>query len=156
MTFGPSKDSDQTGHPPSLIRVFAVRMKKHVNLNYRLSAQRRLIRLGECPGWSESLLGAQTIFLVLSWSGWNFGDMFKSPGWISSSVDPGQIALSVRICSVKYSWTSRLFARYKVSFGHPSLLQLFVRIKIGTWNVIVRSYSLLCNKQKGTLSIMNK
>ena len=25
----PSEDSDQPGHPPSLIRVFAVRMKKH-------------------------------------------------------------------------------------------------------------------------------
>ena len=26
-----------------------------------------LIRLGGCPGWSESLLGAYAIFLVLSW-----------------------------------------------------------------------------------------
>ena len=25
MTFAPSEDSDQPGHPPSLIRVFAVR-----------------------------------------------------------------------------------------------------------------------------------
>ena len=38
MTCAPSKDSDQPGHPPSLIRVFAVRMKKHWALNYRLSA----------------------------------------------------------------------------------------------------------------------
>ena len=29
-----------------------------------------LIRLGECPGWSESLLGAHAILLVLSWGGW--------------------------------------------------------------------------------------
>ena len=29
MTYAPSKDSDQPGHPPSLIRVFGVRMKKH-------------------------------------------------------------------------------------------------------------------------------
>ena len=28
-----------------------------------------LIRLGGCPGWSESLLGAQAILLVLSWGG---------------------------------------------------------------------------------------
>ena len=28
MARAPSKDSDQPGHPPSLIRVFAVRMKK--------------------------------------------------------------------------------------------------------------------------------
>ena len=34
----PSKDSDQPGHPPSLIRVFAVRMKKAWVLSYPLSA----------------------------------------------------------------------------------------------------------------------
>ena len=28
-----------------------------------------LIRLGRCPGWSESLLGAHAILLVLSWGG---------------------------------------------------------------------------------------
>ena len=28
-----------------------------------------LIRLGGCPGWSESSLDAQTLFLVLSWGG---------------------------------------------------------------------------------------
>ena len=38
----PSGDSDQPGHPPSLIRVFAVCMKKHWVLSYPLSAQRRL------------------------------------------------------------------------------------------------------------------
>ena len=37
-----SKDSDQPGHPPSLIRVFAVRMKKPWVLSYPLSTQRRL------------------------------------------------------------------------------------------------------------------
>ena len=37
-----SEDSDQPGHPPSLIRVFAARMKKHSVLSYPLSAQRRL------------------------------------------------------------------------------------------------------------------
>ena len=42
MACGPSKDSDQPGHSPSLIRVFAVRMKKAWVLIYPLSAQRRL------------------------------------------------------------------------------------------------------------------
>ena len=41
-----SKDSDQIGHPPSLIRVFAVGMKKAWVLSYTLSTQRRL--------WSDS------------------------------------------------------------------------------------------------------
>ena len=37
-----SEDSDQPGHLPSLIRVFAVRMKKAWVLSHPLSAQRRL------------------------------------------------------------------------------------------------------------------
>ena len=37
----PSEDSDQPGHPPSLIRVFAVRMKIVWVLSYPFSAQRR-------------------------------------------------------------------------------------------------------------------
>ena len=37
-----SEDSDQPGRPPSLIRVFAVRMKKPWVHSYPLSAQRRL------------------------------------------------------------------------------------------------------------------
>ena len=52
----PSENSDQPGHPPSLIRVFAVHMKKARVLSYPMSAQRILW----CPGWSESSLGAHT------------------------------------------------------------------------------------------------
>ena len=56
-----SAQSDQSlrcshGNLPSLIRIFAVRMTKAWVLSYPLSAQRRLIRLGGCPGWSESSL----------------------------------------------------------------------------------------------------
>ena len=39
MTCAPSEDAEQPRHPPSLIRVFAVRMKKHWAINYLLSAQ---------------------------------------------------------------------------------------------------------------------
>ena len=42
MACAPSEDSDQPGHPPSLIGVFAVRIKKAWILSYLLSAQRRL------------------------------------------------------------------------------------------------------------------
>ena len=66
MTCVSSEDSDQPGHPPNLIRVFTVRMKKAWVLSYLLIAQRRL--------WSDwavgqadlSSLGAHTILLVLS------------------------------------------------------------------------------------------
>ena len=39
MACVPSEDSDQPGHWPRLIRIFAVRMKKHWALNYLLRAQ---------------------------------------------------------------------------------------------------------------------
>ena len=42
MACAPSEDSDQPGHPHSLIRVFAVHMKKAWVLSYPLSAQQRL------------------------------------------------------------------------------------------------------------------
>ena len=42
MACAPSEDLDQPGHLPSLIRVFAVRLKKAWILSYPLSAQRRL------------------------------------------------------------------------------------------------------------------
>ena len=42
MACAPSEDSDQPGHPPRLIRVFAIRLKKARTLSYPLSAQRRL------------------------------------------------------------------------------------------------------------------
>ena len=42
MACASSEDSDQPGDPPSLIRVFAVRMKKAWVISYPLSAQRRL------------------------------------------------------------------------------------------------------------------
>ena len=42
MACAPNEDSDQPGHPPSLIRVFTVGLKKARSLSYPLSAQRRL------------------------------------------------------------------------------------------------------------------
>ena len=60
----PSEDSDLPVHPPGLIRVFAVRMKKAWVLSYPLSTAKTLIRLGGCPGWSESSVGAHSFCLV--------------------------------------------------------------------------------------------
>ena len=42
MARAPSEDSDQPGHPPSLIQVFAASMKTAWVFSYALSAQRRL------------------------------------------------------------------------------------------------------------------
>ena len=54
----PGEDSDQPGNPPSLIRVFAVRMKKARVLTYLLSAQRRF--------WSD-WAHTQFVGFVMSW-----------------------------------------------------------------------------------------
>ena len=64
----PNEDSDQPGHPPSLIRVFAIRMKKASVLSYPLSAQRRL--------WSD-WTDAQTD-LSLRWAHSHFVGFFMS------------------------------------------------------------------------------
>ena len=40
MTVVPSEDSDQPGHPPSLIRVFAVRSMGSLGPNFASSGQR--------------------------------------------------------------------------------------------------------------------
>ena len=45
--------------------IFAVLLKKHCSLNYLLRAQWRLIRLGGCPGWSESSLAG--VHVPFSW-----------------------------------------------------------------------------------------
>ena len=159
MICAPSEDSDQPGHPPSLIRVFTVRMKKHWVLSYPMSALRRLwsdwadaqavlslcwahipfcwfchetahismskqccpheetlgpelpyerttktlIRLGRCPGCSESLLGAHTILLVLSWD-----SSYKHEQTMQTQIRSGSTA----------------FAIPSASFGHYSMVKL--------------------------------
>ena len=56
----PSEDSDQPGHPQSLI---SLRCPHEERLGSYLPIERTaktLIRLGGCPGWSESSLGAHS------------------------------------------------------------------------------------------------
>ena len=80
----PSEDSDQPGHSPRLIRVFTVCMNKAWLHSYPMSAQWKLIRLGGCPGWSKSSLGAHVILLILSWAGSNH--LFRTVNtWAASS-----------------------------------------------------------------------
>ena len=58
----PSEDSDQPGHPPNLIRVFALRSVGSwgPKVSFMRTAK-TLIRLRGCPGWSESSLDAQPL-----------------------------------------------------------------------------------------------
>ena len=62
MAIAPSEDTNQPAHPPSLIRVFAVHLKK--TLGPQLPIERTtktLIRVGR----SESSLGTKAFLLVL-------------------------------------------------------------------------------------------
>ena len=83
MICAPSEDSDQPGHPPSLISFR--RCPPEANLGPKLPSERTakslirlggcpgwsetLIRLGGCPGWSKASLGTKVILLALSWGG---------------------------------------------------------------------------------------
>ena len=70
MTCVPSKNSDQPGHPPSLISLHFLCLHEETLGPWRptdsaLRAQRRLIRLDRCSGWSESSPSAHAILLAL-------------------------------------------------------------------------------------------
>ena len=106
MTCAPREDSDQPRHPPSLIRVFAVCMKKPSVLSYPLGAQQRLWSLGGCPGWSKSSLGAQAILLVLSCS-CSYQDFLGALHWhlattvVISNLKSGSFRNTQLICDLK-------------------------------------------------------
>ena len=68
MACVPSEDSDQPGHPPSLINLPCPHEESSgpSKLPIHWGTAKTLIRLGGYPGWSESSLGAQIMLLVLS------------------------------------------------------------------------------------------
>ena len=90
MACAPSEDSDQPGHPPSLIRVFAVRMKKAWVLPPERTAK-TVIRLGGCPGWSKSSVGAQSFLLVLSRGGSYIVRILDDPTAVLLLICPGVV-----------------------------------------------------------------
>ena len=70
-------------HSSSLIRAFAVFSKG----SQRFQRQRRLIRQRRCVRWSDSLLGAQIILLLLLYSGSNSISSIKwATSWENLSV----------------------------------------------------------------------
>ena len=116
MTYAPSEDSDQPGHPPSLIRVFAVRLKKPLVLSYTQSTWQRLIRLGGCPVWSVSLLSAWRNLCSLAkhrapiedWSDWVDAQADLSLRWAHKSF--------CWFCHVGADFFSTLMILHKFSY----------------------------------------
>ena len=92
-----SKDSDQPGHAPSLIRVFTVRMKKAWVLSYPLSAQRRL--------WSD-WADAQAD-LSLHWVHTHF------VGFVIRRLICHFVICSCRLLCVSASWGYNTISRWK-------------------------------------------
>ena len=75
-----SEDSDQNGHPPCLI---SLRCPREESFGPKLPIEctaKTLIRLGGCPGWSESSLGAQSLcwfgHVRGSYGTWNISVVF--------------------------------------------------------------------------------
>ena len=62
MICAPSEDSVQPGHPPSLIRFSAVRLKQNWVLSYPLSAQRRL-----WSDWADAGHKSHFVGFVMRW-----------------------------------------------------------------------------------------
>ena len=67
MTCAPGEDSDQPGHPPSLISLRSAQTGYLRTQYFFMRTAETLIRLGGCPGGSESSLGAEVILLVWSY-----------------------------------------------------------------------------------------
>ena len=84
MVCEPSEDSDQPGHYPNLIRIFAVRMKKTRVLSYQFVAQRRL-----WSDWADAQADlsswAQRHFVgfVMRWLIFALSIMFENLGHIA-------------------------------------------------------------------------
>ena len=106
MSVRPAK-IDQPGHPPSLIKVFAVRMKNPWVLSYRLSAQQRI--------WSDwpdaqadlSLRWAYTHFVgfVMSWLiSWGLDIFVVKDGWTALT---GPTSVMKRVTTYRFLWPDK-------------------------------------------------
>ena len=97
-----SEDSDQPQHPPSLIRVFTVRMKKPWVLSYPLNAQRRLWSDWVDAQADQSSLGAHSF----CWFCHVVAHKYLDGQSVANSVDPDQTApQSPHSHSVLTLWT---------------------------------------------------
>ena len=86
--------------------VFAVRSMGSWGPNVSSCGQRRLIRLGRCPCWSESSLGAQVLLKVCHKADHNRYYMSQSMTKPTQSlVCPAKIQISLGMCPVQSVFT---------------------------------------------------
>ena len=110
VTVHPAKTQFSLGIRP-VWPVFAERMKKAWVLSYPLSAQRRLISLGECPGWSWVFAGRPLILLYPAIKKW-WGIMLYAPKILS--VRPSVLHFQTR------TWV--VFDRFSSNFAWTLIL----------------------------------
>ena len=123
MTCAPSKDSDQPEQLPSLIRVFAVCMKKSWVLSYPLRSQQR-----QWSDWvdaqaDQSSLGAQVILLVLS-CGAQIWINYTVTKWLLTEVNSTRV--SKTCVTIGIVWLLMLEYRLTIYWGklHESIKDL--------------------------------
>ena len=119
----PSEDSDQAGHPPSLIRVFAVRMKKAWVLSYPLSAPSLIwvfaIRMKKA--WVLSYpLGAQRRV----WSDWT-----DDQNWVFAGLTVTMLVLS---CRGSFRLFTRLEFEDDIEYRHNCAC-LYIHMRFSYW-----------------------
>ena len=106
-------------------------------------APKTLIRLGRCPGWSESLLGAHAILLVLSWGGSNASEHN------CYIVDPDHRLHQVLTASYS-SWVKSIFEPRHDKTNKVSVRPAKTQISLGihpVWSVFA-----VCMKKAKVLS----
>ena len=90
MACVPSEDSDQPGHPPCLIGVFAVHMMKAWTLSYPLSAQRRLL-----SDWADAQAE-----LILRWAHMPFCWFCHDAAHLGLMTASSNFNCSLQICRI--------------------------------------------------------
>ena len=120
----PSEDSDQPGHPPSLIRVFTVRMKKLWVLSYPLIAQQRLwsdladaqadlsLRWAHMPLCWFCHAAAHITIIVTTGSDQNDKDMTTQPRDCIRSSKSGWIIMFYHISCRLGTYTHQFFIQF--------------------------------------------
>ena len=93
-----------------------------------------LIRLGVCPGWSDSSLGAHTILLVLSWGSSNvkkvsnaayyFNDYFYHDIYFSWSLDLMYISRSFNFAQPSGKWNHFIVKSCHFPYNSSILLDI--------------------------------
>ena len=144
--YAPSEDSDQPGHPPSLIRVFAVRMKKPWVLSYPLSAQRKL--------WSDwvdansdlSLRWAHTHFvgfvmLRLNYEFDLFIQLFQESNVITSHNFQHIYRKPIYFCCYKFSCFADGMSVRDIYFSRFSSLSIYFHENICFANILKINHS---------------